>query len=399
MAIANPPRVPRPPARGPRALVGIGFAALVLAPVALLALPGCRPAAGPSPAPSLPIPVLKPVSVEELDQYAGSQECISCHPDYAGQLQTHHALTLANVSAEVDGPRFQRPSGLKDNYYDVTYTTRLKGSECVLEATSGKHRASIRAEYAFGSGNRGVTYLGRFDGEPVELRLSYYRDGGRWHFTPGQPIGAPIQTPVGRSMTPELVEQCFQCHVTALATRDGKVDPERSIFGVGCESCHGPGRAHIEAARRGDRNLLIARLSDQRERLTEELCGQCHRTPDNAMGATPTPMDESQLARLQSVAMVRSDCYRKSAGKLSCVTCHDPHRNADSTTDLEYNQKCVSCHTPAAAGHVACPKEPAGDCVTCHMPRQTVDIPTSPKFRNHWIKVWSEDAKRKKEQP
>jgi hypothetical protein len=156
---------------------------------------------------------------------------------------------------------------------------------------------------------------------------------------------------------------------------------------VTCEACHGPGREHIAAARRHDRDLKMAHLAGLRAEISIELCGQCHRSPASNR-RDDDPMAETQLARLQGFALAQSACFRKSGGNLSCVTCHDPHRDADRTGHAVYDARCQSCHHDPAAHQSVCKAQPQGDCVSCHMPAQEVQLPTRPKFRNHWIRVW-----------
>ncbi len=97
---------------------------------------------------------------------------------------------------------------------------------------------------------------------------------------------------------------------------------------------------------------------------------------------------ESQMPRLQALALSLSGCSKK--GGVTCMTCHNPHQDAGATPRATYNAQCVSCHNPSTPTHQSCPEQPAGDCVSCHMPAQDVGMPTSPKFRTHWIKVWRE---------
>src|SRR5437763_13183487 len=109
------------------------------------------------------------------------------------------------------------------------------------------------------------------------MRISYYRPVGRWDFPPSQHVGprAAAGTPVGRPVGPDTINGCFACHTTALVLDGARVDPARSIFGVGCESCHGPGRDHVAAAKRRERDLRMADLSTARDRVSLELCGEC----------------------------------------------------------------------------------------------------------------------------
>jgi hypothetical protein len=264
----------------------------------------------------------------------------------------------------------------------------VQDGQCVLTARAASGSPStIAAEWAFGSGHRGWTYTGRQDGEPVELRLTYYSREKRWAFTPGQQMGVRTGTPVGRKMDLHTERGCFVCHSTALVEEAGRLEPGHSILGVGCETCHGAGREHVEAVQRQDPDLHMVRLGDYRDRVTIDLCGQCHRTATS--NDPDAPMTRSQLPRLQGLAMSMSECFKKSGGKLSCVTCHDPHKNADRTSRVEYNRACLSCHSPQAADQVPCKvSNAAGDCVSCHMPEQVVDMPTSPKYRTHLIKAW-----------
>jgi Doubled CXXCH motif (Paired_CXXCH_1) len=43
---------------------------------------------------------------------------------------------------------------------------------------------------------------------------------------------------------------------------------------------------------------------------------------------------------------VLSKCYLSSAGKLSCITCHDPHQQPAGADAVDYyREKCLGCHT------------------------------------------------------
>ena len=90
---------------------------------------------------------------------------------------------------------------------------------------------------------------------------------------------------------------------------------------------------------------------------------------------------------------------------MSCLTCHDPHRNSE-TSPAFYEAKCLKCHgsTPVP-GHrsvepglpsleamrdvtkkVACPVNPSRDCVSCHMPKVQTSVPHT-SFTDHYIRA------------
>lgn len=337
---------------------------------------------------ALTIPIHGAVSPVEAEAYAGSAACAPCHAREAGQASTHHARTLAAVRPGEQAALFRDPSGLQDPERQIRYQATAKDGRCVLLATHGGYTEALPAEYAFGSGNRGVTYLGYTMDRPVELRLSYYRSVRRWEFTPGQQVGIPVASALmgGRVLDATEEEHCFLCHTTTLVKEEDRIRPGRSTAGVGCEACHGPGTAHIEAVRRADPDPHMPDLARVRNRVSTELCGQCHRSP--VTGDPGNPFTASQLPRLQGLALSQSACFKKSGGQLSCITCHEPHCDADRTSHAEYNAVCGGCHSPSHPPQKPCKRQPQGDCVTCHMPAQPVPLPTNPTFRTHWIKVW-----------
>ncbi|HEU4753510.1 MAG TPA: cytochrome c3 family protein, partial [Armatimonadota bacterium] len=299
----------------------------------------------------------------------------------------HHYHTMSRASDAVHRRAFSRPNPVTDAVHGLTYAAAMGANGPEMVARQGKGVERAGAKWAFGSGNRAFTYVGDFDGAAVELRLSYFRQAGRWDFTPGQQPKYTVSTPVGTELSLPDAIACVNCHTTAAVVKDNVIRPEQSILGIGCEGCHGAGKRHIQAVQAGEKDLRMVRLSEQRPRTTLELCGSCHRT--EATGGDPhSPTTQGQLPRLQGPALALSRCYKESQGRLTCVTCHNPHRNASDTPRAGYNRICASCHPGPQKAQAACPRAPAGDCVSCHMPAQAVEMPTRPVFHTHWIKVW-----------
>ena len=333
------------------------------------------------------IPHIRAVSMEERSQFLGSAKCVECHKEQKIQTTSRHARTLARVDPKKLTPLFHAKDEVTDSLQGMTYKPAMKNGRCVIRAVSmvGSYSEEAEAEWALGSGDIGVTFLGKTNNGLTELRISNFGHGGAWDFTPGQKVGSPIKSTLGQTLSQKEQVECFRCHTTALVEEGEKVLPEKSLFGVTCETCHGPGRAHVEAVSQGEKDLKMPRLQNVREHISLGLCGQCHRTP-NAVMNPDDPRVQSQLPRLQGVALSQTGCFQK--GHVTCVTCHDVHQNADDTPRQVYNQRCMSCHTAGKTDQKACPSRPTGDCVSCHMPAQEVGMPTAPKFRTHWIKVW-----------
>src|SRR5262249_7584053 len=89
-----------------------------------------------------------------------------------------------------------------------------------------------------------------------------------------------------------------------------------------------------------------------------------------------------------------------------CVTCHDPHKNAE-TAPAYYEAKCLSCHgtsrtaldrsttarpqQPGEAFRSSCPVNATKDCLTCHMPKVRYDWLFG-SFTDHYIRVHTDSA-------
>jgi hypothetical protein len=153
---------------------------------------------------------------------------------------------------------------------------------------------------------------------------------------------------------------------------------------VSCERCHGPGRAHVEAARRGEDTLTMRMGHDRADPSVEVvLCGGCHRLP-RAISPSRLRPDNVQLVRFQGVGISLSSCYADGLSGLRCISCHEPHDRL-STDHAAYEAVCLSCHgTGSKANQSVCPVSPAAKCIDCHMPRRNVSENES--FTDHWIR-------------
>lgn len=91
---------------------------------------------------------------------------------------------------------------------------------------------------------------------------SYTANSKKAHSSESVKIMAP-------KLTPEELTGCFACHTTGYGHPGGFVSfeqtPERA--NAGCEVCHGPGSAHVDAG--GDPALIVAKPS-------LATCERCH---------------------------------------------------------------------------------------------------------------------------
>lgn len=221
-------------------------------------------------------------------------------------------------------------------------------------------------------------------------------------------------------------ETCKACHESQFdsvaQTTHGKLSDLPSWKGkvVGCESCHGPGKEHVEG---GGDITKIKQLNKLDPKAISETCLTCHAGAENhsnfrrgdhwrnnigctdchtAHGPSYGPQKpgsitligeaSAQRPTLANRAMLKSSepqlcigCHTETKaqfskpfhhkvleGQMSCSDCHNPHGGFESKqtrTALGADQSCLRCHTQMKGPFVFehAPLETEG-CAACHTP-------------------------------
>jgi DmsE family decaheme c-type cytochrome len=195
-------------------------------------------------------------------------------------------------------------------------------------------------------------------------------------------------------------ETCATCHADVV--KKFGTNPHTLLAlqhagkGVTCESCHGPGKAHVEG---GGDVTKIRRFDKLSTKETDETCLGCHagahpnfeRSPHAKANVgclschsvhdseTPERLLKAEQPKLcfqchsdQKAAFEMPFHHPVNEGGVSCTDCHDPHgtfgnNNLRSTADQ--NAICTKCHAetrgPYVFEHAAVKAE---GCVGCHTP-------------------------------
>ena len=145
------------------------------------------------------------------------------------------------------------------------------------------------------------------------------------------------------------VVRCLHCHVTNPREfrdpdRIGR-GPEAADAGIGCERCHGPGGNHIAAVEADLADHAIVSVGPDSGEAATVQCRDCHIVGDAT--EIENRREDSIWVRSPGITLTFSRCFTESSGALSCLTCHDPHRDAERSASF-YERKCIACH--AAAG-------------------------------------------------
>ena len=228
-----------------------------------------------------------PVEQASQSDYVDGAVCAGCHQDVAetyrktGMGRSFSLPAAAGMAADFIHANsiLHQPSGLRYTMVQREGEFFERRSEAGFD---GKETNVMeeRIDYVIGSGNHARTFLHRAPGgQLIELPVSWYSEGsGYWAMSPGYDWKG--QKDFGRAITGE----CMFCHN---GYPEGDAGLERSIFpqalphGIDCQRCHGPGRAHVEAARSGHaaseqlQSTIVnpARLGRERQL---EVCMQCH---------------------------------------------------------------------------------------------------------------------------
>jgi hypothetical protein len=287
-----------------------------------------------------------------------------------------------SVLGPFDGQAVRLPDGV------VTPGRDASGYFMTMRSSTGSQRH--RVDLVLASGRQHQVYITRAQtGSLLPLPIYWSTAGKRWNPI-GPYFGGHLESSDanywGKSEVVDL--KCFNCHLSQARHRaDGKtIESAWGDLPVNCESCHGPGRAHIAARKAGapDHYPNLHLVGKEEE---GRLCGRCHAIKvESDFGDELFPLvlsfpgfraDSTQYSTsYQYAGHASSECYVK--GSMTCAHCHAPHSQkardlaGASAEGADSNKQCTVCHRdraePAAARrHTRHAAEVR--CIDCHMRR------------------------------
>jgi tetratricopeptide (TPR) repeat protein len=340
----------------------------------------------------------------EPSPYVGEARCAECHRAlFQAVRASRHARSFHRGPELKDLPVPDHP--LPDpGDPAITHTFGRVGDQIRVETRVQDRVVRALVDYAFGTRDRYLTMTGLDErGVARALRLSYYRsaEGTGWGLTSGDSahpdrpeyfLGRPIDVREGSI-------RCLYCHTTNTRGGRERTGPESADRGIGCERCHGPGGHHLAAVAAQFPDLAIASPALATAEGITRLCSQCHILNEGDMALT-TPRTDPAWVRSQGETFPWSRCYTESGGTFTCVTCHDPHRNAEPSA-AHYEARCRSCHVASSSTQLArrgeptrpvvCPINATRDCIPCHMPKVRNEL-LHTSLTDHYIRVHSQSG-------
>ncbi|HWZ50982.1 MAG TPA: tetratricopeptide repeat protein [Granulicella sp.] len=355
----------------------------------------------------------------DRDGYVGSASCSRCHLGIYQQFsRTSMGRSMSPITAELL-QTLPASADLYDDRLDRHFAVhardgKLYQSEYQTDA-GGKEifRDTHELDWIIGTGANGFGALLQRDNYLFQAPLSFYSKPGTWGPSPGYEFG-------DYGFNRPILAGCISCHSgrpRPVAATNGRFEtPSFTEMAIGCENCHGPGAAHVRAMDSRDspkKDDLIVNPAGLSMDLANNICMSCHQTGNVRVfkeGKTyqdfrpGTPLDDvlsilmvpptrespPQADHLEHFySMTLSKCYRASAGRMGCITCHNPHvEPSKEEAPAYFNARCLTCHTQQSCKRSHAARESsmlADNCIGCHMPKRDVQVISHSSVTSHRI--------------
>jgi DmsE family decaheme c-type cytochrome len=194
-------------------------------------------------------------------------------------------------------------------------------------------------------------------------------------------------------------DTCLTCHESqsVKGTAHAMTTNSRSPAAAhGCESCHGPGKAHADAGGDTTKILRLTKISPQQ---SSEMCATCHDRAKHGLWsgsqhdsrqvgcvschsthASQGPKMMKAKTEMQTCATCHRNVVNKQArlnhmpvreGAMSCSSCHNVHGSTNVRllkTGTTIDESCASCHAEKRGPYLWEHAPVANSCVSCHDP-------------------------------
>ena len=348
--------------------------------------------------------------------YVDDRLCGDCHREIAASFQ-HVGMSQSfsrprrdNAIENFDAPPYFHEKSKQ--YFEM----RRRGDQIVFrryQLAEGKpvNVFEQMVDWILGSGHTSRTYLYQTPGgELFQLPISWYSQTREWRMAPG------YDRADHDGVMRRVRHECMFCHnaypnvaKTSESYWRAQTFPRELPEGIGCQRCHGPGAKHAAIALTGDMEKIKASIVNpsRLDRVRRnDVCYECHMQPavelfgirrfgrdvysfrpgqslsDYALNVDVTERNLAKSDRFEinhhPYRLEQSACFRASEGKLSCLTCHNPHRKvAPAERVAHYRAACMTCHEKPHT---------TNDCIACHMPRRRTQDVVHVVMTDHFIR-------------